>query len=572
MIINHNLGAMNALSALNSNSNALNSALQQLSTGKKINSAADNASGYAISQKMQAQINGLDQASSNAQDGISMIQTASGALNETTSILQNMRQLAVQASNGTTTTSDRQDLQTQFNQLASQLNNIGNTTQFNTKNLLDGSLGTQDAQGTTNATVYSSALGTPTAASIQSSALATGAFSALSDTTDTIQVDGANITFNTDQATYAGFDNGTNVNTDGLAAQMQKDINAGIDTYNTANGTNIAHVAVSSSAATDGKITISSGTTGDTSTIQFTPTDANDLFTALGYAGAQSATGTEGTFSVAGAAEASALQATDSMGVTIDGTTINVTLANTGGVAYSSGGANDMSQLATNLQTDINAAITSYNGTVPSSSQLNQVSVSVKNGELEVTSGTSGSGSSVGFDDSQAAQLLGLANDTSSSQSGGVTFQIGANTGQTMTLNIADMRAKALDITSTAGASGYSASNNVTNGTDNSDTEAALDITTTSNADSAINVIDTAIQTVTNEQANLGAVQNRLQSTINNLNTSSQNLTTAQSGITDVDMAQEMATFTQDNVLQQAAVSMLAQANQQPQLVLKLLG
>src|SRR5579875_1911547 len=105
LIINHNLGAMNALSALNSNSNALNSALEKLSTGKKINNAADNASGYAISQKMQAQINGLDQASQNAQDGISLIQTASGALNETTSILQNMRQLAVQASNSTTTQS-----------------------------------------------------------------------------------------------------------------------------------------------------------------------------------------------------------------------------------------------------------------------------------------------------------------------------------------------------------------------------------------------------------------------------------------------------------------------------------
>ncbi|MCL6627408.1 MAG: flagellin, partial [Alicyclobacillus shizuokensis] len=101
LIINHNLGSMNALAALDQNQNSLQSALQQLSTGKRINSAADDAAGLAISQKMQAQINGLDQASQNAQDGISLIQTAEGALNETQSILQRMRELAVQAANDT---------------------------------------------------------------------------------------------------------------------------------------------------------------------------------------------------------------------------------------------------------------------------------------------------------------------------------------------------------------------------------------------------------------------------------------------------------------------------------------
>lgn len=326
LIIGHNLGAMSALSALNANSNALNSALQQLSTGKKINSAADDASGYAISQKMQGQINGLNQASQNAQDGISMIQTASGALGQTTSILQQMRQLAVQASNGTTTQTDRMDLQAEFNQLADQINNIAHTSQFNTQNLLDATGGTTGTDSAGNA-----------------------------DSTFTFQI-GAN--------------------------------------------------------------------TNQTMQVSITSMD------------------------------------TDTLGIT--------------GAAGS---------------TDTTSA---------------------------KESGGTGSGAQYGTDDA----------------ANGLNFD-------------------------------------VTNG---SATTEALDITSIANATTAITTLDNAIQTVTTQAANLGAVQNRLQSTISNLDASSQNLTTADSDITDTDMASEMASYTQNSVLQQAAVSMLAQANQQPQLVLKLLG
>lgn len=149
MIVNHNLGSMNALAALDQNGMALQSVLQQLSTGKRINSAADDAAGLAISQKMQSQINGLSQASQNAQDGISLIQTAEGALNETQSILQRMNQLSVQAANDSSTNSDRSQLQKEFSQLKSEVDRIASTTQFNSKNLLDGSLSAaKAAQGT----------------------------------------------------------------------------------------------------------------------------------------------------------------------------------------------------------------------------------------------------------------------------------------------------------------------------------------------------------------------------------------------------------------------------------------
>ncbi|MBU3170214.1 flagellin N-terminal helical domain-containing protein [Clostridium estertheticum] len=152
MIINHNLGAMNANRNMNINSGNAGKSMEKLSSGLRINKAGDDAAGLAISEKMRGQIRGLDQASSNAQDGISMIGTAEGALNETTSILQRMRELAVQGSNDTNTTDDRTQIQKEMNQLTSEVSRIGNHTEFNTQSLLDGKSGVVTAaNGTTKA-------------------------------------------------------------------------------------------------------------------------------------------------------------------------------------------------------------------------------------------------------------------------------------------------------------------------------------------------------------------------------------------------------------------------------------
>lgn len=139
MIINHNLPALNAYFTLQSNNNQVSRNLQKLSSGLRINRAADDAAGLAISEKMRSQIRGLDQATRNAQDGISLIQTAEGALNETHSILQRMRELSVQAANDTYTSGDRQNIQAEIDQLTSEIDRIAGTTQFNGKSLLDGS-------------------------------------------------------------------------------------------------------------------------------------------------------------------------------------------------------------------------------------------------------------------------------------------------------------------------------------------------------------------------------------------------------------------------------------------------
>lgn len=141
MRINHNIAALNTYNKLNSASNAQSKSMEKLSSGLRINKAGDDAAGLAISEKMRGQIRGLDQASRNAQDGISMIQTAEGALNETHSILQRMRELSVQSSNDTNTLDDRKEIQKEVEQLKSEINRISDTTEFNTQKLLNGSLG-----------------------------------------------------------------------------------------------------------------------------------------------------------------------------------------------------------------------------------------------------------------------------------------------------------------------------------------------------------------------------------------------------------------------------------------------
>ncbi|MFY0805290.1 flagellin [Peribacillus frigoritolerans] len=139
MIINHNISALNTHRQLSSATNAQSKSMEKLASGMRINRAGDDAAGLAISEKMRGQIRGLDQASRNSQDAISLIQTAEGALNETTDILQRMRELATQASTDTNTTSDRGEIQKEMDSLTSEINRIGNTTEFNTQKLLNGS-------------------------------------------------------------------------------------------------------------------------------------------------------------------------------------------------------------------------------------------------------------------------------------------------------------------------------------------------------------------------------------------------------------------------------------------------
>jgi flagellin len=463
LVINHNLGSMSALSALNNTQNSLNTELEQLSTGKQINSAADNAAGYAISQKMQSQINGLNQASQNSQDGISLLQTANGALNETQSILQNMRQLAVQAANDTNTQSDRQSLQDQVNQLTSEIDNIAQTTQFNTKDLLDGSAGLQTTVNSETVSgnnanflnIVGATSQTASAGTLDVTA-ATAASGATKSYTMAATAGPQSVTINGHTISYTA--DGTPADDEATLAQTIND--------------NSQLLGVSASVS-GGKLNITTADVGSAATL-----------TVSAAAGA-----------LTGALVNDSVTGTDA---TITDATVGANYIATGNTITVTGGSFQGMQMQ-------------LNGSEMSSTGANNLA------NISITG------------------------------NGSLTFQIGANQNQTMSVSIQNMSASALGV------------NNI-------------DVTSAANASNAITTISSAIDTVTEQQAQLGAYQNRLQDTMSNLDTSTQNLTTAQSGITDTNMAQAMADYTKDNVLQQAAVSMLAQANQQPQLVLKLLG
>lgn len=494
---------------------------------------------------------------------ISLIQTAEGALNETQAILQRMRELSVQASNDTNTDDDRAAIQDEISQLTEEIDRIGNTTEFNTKKLIDGSIGAKKAPGVDNAAVITSGLGEETAASTTGgakfNAVADGAIANLSGdlTNQVINVDGATITFDVKKSELDAVAYDTTG--EKFAELLQTKINDAIEKYNNAYDENVASVSVT---ADNGDITIKSGTTGGTSSISFVANDIStddpvvdpNIWNIAGYKDAASSPdvkGTEGEFSAAGLGAVNSIAVTDKSTVTVDGVELEVTWSNVGAKTSGTGdpkeyAATSMNGLATDIAADINAAITQYNQGVPEENRLEQVTASVKDGGIVIQSGSDEVTSSIKFDTSGAAQALGLAGQSSATQGGGISFQIGANAGQSIQVTVEDMRADALGV-------------------------AEIDVTSREGAEEAITTIDEAIQSVSKQRSSLGAVQNRLDHTINNLSTSSENLTAAESRIRDVDMAKEMMEQTKNSILAQASQAMLAQANQLPQGVLQLL-
>ncbi|OMF07032.1 flagellin [Paenibacillus amylolyticus] len=535
MIINHNITALNTHRQLSSNSAATSKNIEKLSSGLRINRAGDDAAGLAISEKMRGQIRGLDMASKNAQDGISLIQTAEGALSETHSILQRVRELSVQSANGTNTEEDRKALQSEVSQLKSEIDRIGDTTEFNTKKLLNGALKTSGASvgldSTTGTSVAKLSAGkiTGTAAiDVVANKPVTGDF-----VKETLNIDGTEIDVNWQNLSADEKSVLTGVTTDPASRQKAVDlivskINEAID----ASGKNVAHVKGYQAA---GLVTIESGSTGTASTVEnVAGAGVFDKVTAGGTAAA-------GTSNYNG----TAIAATDKFNFTIGDTKLQGTMG-----AINNG--DTMDSVATALQTSINAGIAAANAASGAAAAgdfgfISNVKVNaLADGRLEIVS-ESGPINLEDLAGKTTVKDLGLTQaQTDASGNGGVTFQIGANKGQSITFGVNDMRSTALGVS-------------------------GVDISTTAGASNAITSLDKAISSVSSERAKLGAVQNRLEHTINNLNTSSENLTAAESRVRDVDMAKEMMEQTKNNILAQAAQAMLAQANQQPQGVLQLL-
>ncbi len=272
MRINHNIAALNTYRQLTIGQSAAAKNMEKLSSGLRINRAGDDAAGLAISEKMRGQIRGLEQASRNAQDGISLLQTAEGALNEVHSILQRMRELAVQAANDTNTTTDRGEIQKEINQLTSEINRIGNTTEFNTQKLLDGTKAGSPAAAAAAAKVTGSTvtLGTGTDFGSKNLVFTVG----IGTTTKTV--------------TLSQNYDGTNKTMADLVNDLQTALGSGVTVTN-----NSGKIEITAKNTTD-SITINAATSGDLSVIGLTagttnPTRATDGLTfQIGANGGQS--------------------------------------------------------------------------------------------------------------------------------------------------------------------------------------------------------------------------------------------------------------------------------------------
>ncbi len=414
MRIATNITAMNTYRNYTINNNNVAKAAEKLSSGYKINGAADDAAGLAITEKMKAQINGLNMASKNSQDAISLIQTAEGALSETQSMLQRMNELAVQSSSGTNESFDRSAISAEFDQLKEEIDQIASTTTFNNMNILDGSLGAPSVAVTTGST-----------------------------------------------------------------------LNTGLSLSGTGSYSVYSNTGMSASAA--GTFTLSLGDVSATSGA-FSADTATPTVIQISFEDAVTGNVTNTVVSIADAID----------GTVGDGKSFTLNLSQAGLGTYSIAAANNVTGTA---------------------SEANFV---------------------------QELEGLKVVTEEGTGTGGALSIQVGALAADKMDLAIGNMDSTSLGV----------------------DTQS---ISTQNGASAAITATRAAINTVSNQRALLGAMQNRLDHKINNLTAQSQNLSAAQSRIKDVDIAQEMTEYTKNNILSQASTAMLAQANSAPQNVLSLL-
>lgn len=555
MIINHNLSALNTYNKMTTNNASTQNSLSKLSSGLRINKAGDDAAGLAISEKMRAQVRGLDQATRNAQDGVSLIQTAEGGLNEVHSILQRMRELADQSANGTNTADDRAAIQSEVTQLKAEIDRIGNTTEFNTQKLLNGNLSSTGASVGTNSTlggvVAKLSADTLTSARTVKGDLSSVDFSA--NNKDVFVIDGQNVDvdWNTLLTTTQKSSIDANLSSaTGPALNEFRDtivgaLNTAIDNFNAATGKNVQHI--SGYLDSNNKLVLESASKGNTSTVNIKTVGGATSVGAVILSDVVNSISNSSVGTAVYNGTSAGQNATNSkLTFNVNGVKLEASLT-----ASITGGTTEMSAAATQIETALNTAISVYNSVAGLTAgengyiQLSKVTVTA-DGRFSVANETG----SLTFDDrpgETAISDLGLAKaQTEASGNGGMTFQIGANKNQTITFGIADMRSAALEIS-------------------------GIDVSSAASSQTALSSLDSAIKKVSSERAKLGAVQNRLEHTVNNLSTSSENLTAAESRIRDVDMAKEMMNFSKMNILSQAAQAMMAQANQQPQGVLQLL-
>ena len=497
--INTNVMSLNAQRNLNRSQGDLQTSLQRLSSGLRINSAKDDAAGLAISERMTSQIRGLTQAARNANDGISLSQTAEGSLSQSSDLLQRVRELAVQSANSTNSSSDRAALQSEVNQLKQEMDRIASTTEFNGLKLLDGTFTSQSFQVGANAN--------------------------------------QTIAF-----TIAG------AGTDDLANHTVSGVNATVDFGTSSTGTSAATLAgVTSPLATAQTLTIAGTLGSDTVT-----TTANDS-----------------AFTIAAAISAKE----SSTGVTAEASTTATlgTLSSDGTVTLTLGSGGSTSTISATVTTsDLSALATEIN----KKSGTTNISAEVSGGTLTLTQADGKNINIEDFTHSTGGETMvvgstAIGTDPETLTSGAATADSTIVTGK-----VEFNSNSSFSVQSSIAVGAGSILNVAADTTVGSSQElvSAIDISSQAGAQSALVVVDAALQSINGFRADLGAIQNRFDATITNLQTTSENLSAARSRIRDTDFAAETANLTRAQILQQAGTAMLAQANAAPQNVLSLLG
>lgn len=551
MRIQHNIAALNSYRQLGNNNSAVSKNLEKLSSGYRINRAGDDAAGLAISEKMRAQITGLTTAQKNAQDGISLVQTAEGALTEVHSMMNRMVELANQSSNGIYDNAvDRANMQKEITSLKDEIDRIAEGTNFNGIKLLDGSLdgaGSAGANGLVGGKIANFKEATVTKDGKDASAA-----DAVKFEKETFTIDGSNIEVDWSKLSQSEQDllkanwttNKDSAKAKDAAALMEKTINAAIDTFNKDNNASVNHISVE--GASDGaktSFTFTSGLTGSGSSSlkRVEGTGANKDKTVLGVVGGLDTAETKAKSTLT----IDPKNINGSIDMLINGETVKVDVNVTA--------ATDGDTIATTLKTAIDAALDKYDAakglTGTDGAMKGKIDVKFNNqGALEFTNT---SGNKIGFADrgkGDVAKSLGISAEGKAVSGGGLSLQIGdtADDFNKLTVSVGSMSTSSLGI-------------------------ASIDISTQEGAAKAVDKIKTAINSVSSTRGDLGAIQNRLEHTINSLSVTTENMTAAESRIRDLDMASEMMSYTKNNILVQASQAMLAQANQIPQGVLQLL-
>jgi flagellin len=609
-VINSNVLSLTAQRNLNKSQSSLNTAIQRLSSGLRINSAKDDAAGLAITDRMTSQIRGLNQAVRNANDGISLAQTAEGALAESSNNLQRIRELAIQSANSTNSASDRDALNSEVQQLLSEIQRAATSTQFNGQNIIDGSFQSSQFQVGANANqiinvsidgATTNLLGAyqATGTAVTSSAFDGAGFtingvevgvsagtSAAGFTADSAAAKAVAINAKTSEtgvsatATNAltgiapiagqGLSTGDLVINDVAVGSIASDGNAVTQGRNAADAINAVTAQTGVSAIADASTGALSLTASDGRNIKIAAGDGSaamitDIYNATGLdasdtdvpAGNATATLTLNAATVVVNADgggAADINLGDT--ITLDGVTyeFNVSGTTTSNVLVEVALADDELAIDGVLATAINAQHALGNTTLSA--------VDNTDGTIDLTNNLVGAAGisyaeSMSFDAGAAVTLGAVTDGTdATADADGVTSRgtITLSASENFTLGGADL----------AFAGMASANPALTQlGT--------VDISTVSGANSAIAVLDGALAQISSNRADLGAVQNRFESTMANLSTASENLSSARSRILDADFAAETANLTRAQILQQAGVAMVSQANALPQSVLSLL-